>query len=1389
MTEGADTAPAATGQRRGVRWGRWVLAAVALILVAIAALALWIDTPGGHRVVARRIGMLRPANGITYSVQRIEGSLFGRARIYGLAIRDPKGLVFYAPRADLDWRPLAGIANRLDIRSLVIPESVLLKLPEPTPTGRQGPILPGFDIAIARLQADRLLIGRRVAGRVREGMLAGRADIRDGRALVDLTALVAGSDRLRLRLDAEPDRDRFDLDGVALGSGDGIIARLTGLNRPVSAVVRGDGSWQRWQGGAAVRAANVPLVQLSIANQGGNFRLNGTLDPAPLIGSRVRALFAPRVTMVAAGTFRARRIEGRLNLRSDALSVESEGGVDLRTSAFRNLRTVVRLARPAALLPAMTGTPVELRLVLDGAFDTARFDYRLAAERVAFGNTGFDRVLAAGQGRLSRTPVTVPIRLSAARVTGVGDVAGGILRNLSVDGALQITGRTLTASDLRVRSDKLNARAGLLVDFPSGRYEVMLNGGLTRLLIPGLGIVDVQSRLSVVPDPGGRGVRVVGRGVAQVRRFDNAFLLSLAKGLPRVETLLERGNDGVIYFRSARLTSPGLTLTGNGYRRNDGTFHIEAAGRHVDYGPVQLVLDGPIQRPRIQLKLARPGLGLGLAGVDATLDPTAQGFDFAATGQSLAGRFASDGAILLPPGGTAQVRFDRIDVSGGRASGTLSIVTGGFQGTLALAGGGLTGTANFSVPGGVQRIDGTIEAREARLADAYAIRRGRATFAVVLNPGAPSIEGDVRAFGVSNGSLRIARLQGTAKLVNGEGQVRATIAGARGRGFEISTVTDIADGVYRIGLEGTVDRRPIKLDQPAELRFTPDGWVLSRSRLTFAGGSTTIGASSQDGAVRADIAASALPLSLLDIAYPGLGLGGTVSGTLALTDRGDGMPTGRIDARVRGLTRSGLVLSSRAVDMGVTGVLDGGRAAARAVIASGGQTIGRAQMRLSPLSGRGPLMDQVFAAPLFAQLRYSGPADTLWRLTGLELFDLTGPVAIGADIGGTLNDPDIRGSLRANGARIESGLTGTALTDIQSTGRFTGSQLLLDRFQAKTRGDGRVSGTGSFTFSARGFAFDLNAEAQNAELINLDNLGARVTGPIRIRSDGSGGTISGDVRLNSARYQLGNAAATATPLPRLNVREINLPFGREEETTPIEPWRLDIRARTNNLAVTGLGLDSIWRADLVIRGEPTDPAITGEATLDRGDYEFAGRSFELERGVIRFDGRTPANPSLDIVAQADADNLNASILVRGNALRPEISFASTPALPQDELLSRLLFGTSITNLSAPEALQLAAAVAALQGDGGGGLNPINAVRSAIGLDRLRILPADPQTGAETSIAAGKFLTRRAYVEIITDGQGYSATRAEFRLTRWLSLLGSISTIGRQSVNVRVQRDY
>lgn len=91
--------------------------------------------------------------------------------------------------------------------------------------------------------------------------------------------------------------------------------------------------------------------------------------------------------------------------------------------------------------------------------------------------------------------------------------------------------------------------------------------------------------------------------------------------------------------------------------------------------------------------------------------------------------------------------------------------------------------------------------------------------------------------------------------------------------------------------------------------------------------------------------------------------------------------------------------------------------------------------------------------------------------------------------------------------------------------------------------------------------------------------------------------------------------------------------------------------------------------------------------------------------------------------------------------------------------------------------------------GGSGLDPINRLRSAIGLDRLRIVPADPALDRGTAIALGKNFGRRFYAEVVTDGRGYNASELEFRVTSWLSLLASINTLGRGSVAAEYSRDY
>jgi translocation and assembly module TamB len=1375
------------------RLAKWVIGLLLVMLLAAGAFLAFLDTAPGHRFLADRVAALSPRSGLKIRIGRIDGSIWGETRLRDVRVYDPRGLFAESPLIDVEWQPLAWLTNRLVIDDLASELVVLHRLPKLIPSDEPGPILPGFDVRVGRLRIAQLLLEKGVAGQRRIAAVMGQADIRSGRALVDLDAVVrGGGDRLSLLIDAEPDRNRFDLDVRLQAPAGSVVGALLGTRMPVGLRVEGDGRWSAWRGRAQLDYAGRRSADLTLRAANGNYSLSGRLATQGLLRGKAARLTAPTVLVNARSTFEDRRLDGRLSLRSAALKLESRGVIDLSKSSFEGVRIGVDLLQPPTLFRNMRGERVRLTGLLNGPFRRAAFAYRITSPRVWFNSTGFEEVRVEGRGRFSASPVNVPVLLTARRVTGVGDVAGGILANLRVQGVLKVNSKRVTGEGLALTSDKLKGKISLLVDLATGQFDIIISGGLSRYLIPGLGIVDVLTELKVVPGPGRKGTLVTGRGRAWVRRFDNRFLLGLAGGLPQIDTGLIRASDGILHFRGLKLTAPSLRATGNGFRRKDGTFFFEGSGTQATYGAFAMSLDGKISRPKMAIRLARPNDAMGLANVLLNLDPTAQGFAYRAEGMSTLGPFRSNGAILLPAGQPALIQVAGLNVSGTSASGMLRSDPGGFTGRLNVAGGGLDGQLLFSPVGQVQRIEAHLAANEARFAGPppIMIRRGKLDGVILLNPGATSAEATLSARGLTRGGLSIASIEAQASMRGGTGQVRANVAGSRGRDFVFRTVAEVAPGRIRLTGSGSVDRRPIQLREPALLTKERDAWRLAPTDLTFAGGSATVSGlfGPRDTAFEARM--QSMPLTVLDIFYPRLGLVGIASGTLSYrSPEGGAVPNGALNLRVRGLTRSGLVLSSRPVDVGIAARLVGPNAAMRAVAVSEGRTIGRAQARISSMGGAGSLADRLARAPLFAQLRYNGQADTLWRLLGIELLDLSGPVAIGADATGSLANPQIRGSLRTERARLESPVTGTVIENIQASGRFGGSRLVLDNFTGTTKRSGRVTGRGAFDLSAtEGIAIDLALQAQAAQLIDRDDLKAQVTGPITIRSSGSGGTIAGDVQLVTGSFRLGSATAAAQ-LPRLAVRELNRPEDDLPPPRPRSPWKLDLSVKGDDrLAVTGLGLTSEWAADLRIGGTVTEPRINGRTDLVRGSYDFAGRRFDLERGTIRFLGESPVNPVLDIVAEGRVQGLSAEIRVTGRGLRPEIAFTSTPQLPQDELLSRLLFGTSITNLSAPEALQLAAAVASLN-DTGGGLDPINAVRAATGLDRLRILPADISTGQGTAIAAGKYIGRRVYVEVITDARGYSATRLEYQITRWLSLLSSISTIGRQSVNVRVSKDY
>ena len=87
------------------------------------------------------------------------------------------------------------------------------------------------------------------------------------------------------------------------------------------------------------------------------------------------------------------------------------------------------------------------------------------------------------------------------------------------------------------------------------------------------------------------------------------------------------------------------------------------------------------------------------------------------------------------------------------------------------------------------------------------------------------------------------------------------------------------------------------------------------------------------------------------------------------------------------------------------------------------------------------------------------------------------------------------------------------------------------------------------------------------------------------------------------------------------------------------------------------------------------------------------------------------------------------------------------------------------------------------------LDAKGALQSATGIDRLRVLGPDDTVGRGTALAAGQYITKDIYLEVITDARGYTATQLEISLTRALSLLSQAGGSGQSNLSIRYRKDY
>jgi translocation and assembly module TamB len=413
-----------------------------------------------------------------------------------------------------------------------------------------------------------------------------------------------------------------------------------------------------------------------------------------------------------------------------------------------------------------------------------------------------------------------------------------------------------------------------------------------------------------------------------------------------------------------------------------------------------------------------------------------------------------------------------------------------------------------------------------------------------------------------------------------------------------------------------------------------------------------------------------------------------------------------------------------------------------------------------------------------------GPAGVLWaaaRLPDQDLEgDLSGEGQITFGAGYLAGDGHIN---IANG-RFEDKVTGVKLQAIDAAVSVTENGVAIQHFTATDGRQGHVVATGGNANPQQGA---IALELTNLRFLDRPDAHATASGRLNFAWHGGDATLSGDLNLGEADVSI--AQNPQAGIPTIDVVEINRPGGDDDQAAPGErrqalgATKLDIRINAPGRVFTrGRGVEAEWSLNMRVGGTSIAPLIYGEAQTLRGQLSLSGQPFDIDDGHIYFNG-VAQDARVNITATRETADLTAHVQLTGTAADPEVSFTSSPALPEDEILPQILFGHSVADLNALEAAQLAASLAALSGQAS--FNLVDAARAAAGLDRFDVRQ-DASGGF--LVAGGVYLTREIYVEVSRSGLGQAGTRVEWTIRPKLVLITSFLQNGDQRASIRWRRE-
>lgn len=1427
----------------------WLLRFAFAFAGLMALVVVGLLTTSGQRMALSLVTHVAKISDFTLSIGRLEGSLFDRASIDRIEFADRNGTWMDLRNIRLTWSPLSLLRGHINVEQLAFESVKFVRKPvAPNQVSSQsgGSSVPLMRITLKRLQVDQLILGEAFAGATARFEIKASADLVDHRNGLAAQISARRLDQPGARVDAQLNYGGADrvlaLQLSASEPAGGLVATILQMpQRPaLSLKFSGEGSLDAWHADWSMSASDQPFVagRVQLDRDGARHRLATDFSGyvQAIVPRSLSSLVAGKTTGSLIGFFAGvdRFDASHMLLTTDAIKLRGRGGFEQASSyAYGSLSLDVGRddARPVDFtLPnddKISLRKLRLSIALPDERTARDISLDLIAEDLThpLGAMSKLNLLArarqpnpVGAGALSAERIMVQLKTH-----GFSSPANGLADTVGPLAQLELTG-SLKAGALVVDRFHLGDATAHLVG--RGEFSGNQQTGAARLTIGDLrrfsvlygqqldGRLDLDTTISAVMQNGVFAATL--KGDAKELALGQGALAGLMGKTVKLSGDVARSALGKITLRSFDAHGSNLSIAAKGIYAHNA---IEL-DHTIDVSDLSALQSGLAGSAKLEVRLH---------GTPKDLASRVRG---TTKGVSLRGKAIERLAIQFDGKGPVAKHNGVVKLTGRIGERELAA-----KARLTLGQAGLFAAQDVDVRVGRNSLSGhaRVEAGSASSGKLVLNASHLSDLSVVIGQkiaGAltgevelrehqqqPSLELNVEAPLITFAGSTLKKLKATASLknfINGiNGRASVSFAQVSSNGSiarNLSLELRDRDGRMAFAGAGLVNDAQVKLDgsfkqqgktidvfvdraalkqgalkvrlaNSAQFVVSDRGVDIQRLKLSTGRGHVEVKGLAGANTLKLDAHLLRVPAQIANAFLPSLGLDGTINGR----------------ASVRGTPANPTATVETIWSQASARVMRENHIPPVSIELNGGVRNGVAKAEIDV---RGP---QAFALSIDGDVRLEPDNQMRFRLSGdvplalgnaalaARATQLSGRAKISGIISGTTEVPKIDAEISIPNATVHDPSSGLKLRRLVGLLRLTERGVEIRTFKAESDLGGTLSVSGTVSREKNGIARTrLNAQLAQFKFNDRQLMAGEVDGNVTLAGPMDALAANGSVFIR--RLDVIVPAAAPRSIATLNIKHINAPEriaksvrSEKKPTSSSAPMRVALNLRidaANRIFVKGRGLDAQLGGGLNVRGTSMTPVTDGAFMMQRGRLDVLGRRLEFRRGKILFDGGL--EPVLDMEAVTAAGDVTIVVTISGVASKPVFKFTSSPELPEDEVIARLLFNKALVGLSPLQLVQLASEVDKIGGlSSGPGI--LDKLKRSVGVDVLDV--STDKTGAAT-VSAGRYVTDKTFVGVKQGATaGSSRVIIDHDFTKNLKARGEVGADGNSKLGIGLEWNY